>query len=415
MLDYCIKLIIQSFQDMKRQKLRCMLTMSGIIWGTMSVILLIAFGESFRKASMKSMSGMGSNIVVMGGNMTTMPYRGMPTGRWVKLRPETAELLRAQIPEIGAISPEIQKNVTMNIGKERQHKNCVGVNAEYGKMRNLLPREGGRFINPTDMKERRRVVFLGSELSKKFFGEDSNPVGKRLTINGIPFIVIGVMEDKIQNSSYMNSDSEIAFMPFSTCREMFGITHIDRIIYRAGTAVDTPAMKEKTYQVLSRKIGFDPTDKDALWMWDTSEGARFLHYFFLGFEAFLFLGGVMTLVVGGIGVANIMYVAIRERKREIGIKTALGATPGLILTQFLLESFVIMLFGGLIGVMGAWSIVTVFGLEVFSKAHIVMGIPVIDLNVSLLTASVLAFIGFAAGWSPAKSASEMDPVKALEF
>ncbi|MFC1608003.1 ABC transporter permease [Candidatus Latescibacterota bacterium] len=414
MFEHLIKLIVQSFNDMKKQKLRCLLTMSGITWGTMSVILLLSFGNSLKVTSIKNMSGLGSNIVVIGGKMTTKPYKGMPPGRWVKLRPESTYLLKKQIPEIDKISPEIQRYLTLSIGTERQRNNCVGVYPVYGELRNLVARKGGRFINPYDEKYRRRVVFLGTDVSERFFGKDTNPVGKMMMLQGIPYTVIGVMKEKVQNSSYMFHDKGIVFIPFSTCREMLGVTYINRIICRARTSVETPLMKEKTYQVLSGKFGFSPEDKDALSMWDTSEATQFMHYFFLGFEVFLFLGGVLTLVVGGIGVANIMYVSIRERRREIGIKTALGATPKLILFQFLLESFIIMLVGGSIGVIGAWIIVTLFGQDVLSKVHIVMGIPTIDLNTSLITASILTLIGFAAGWSPARRAAEMDPVQALE-
>jgi putative ABC transport system permease protein len=234
-------------------------------------------------------------------------------------------------------------------------------------------------------------------------------------LKGVPFRVIGVMEKKIQNSSYMNRDEEIAFIPFTTCRELTGDLYVDRFIFRAANTVDTPRIKEKIYTVLGRNLGFSPKDKDAVWMWDTSEMTQFMQYFFLGFELFLLLGGVLTLIVGGIGVANIMYVTIRERRREIGIKSALGATPHLILAQFMLESFLIMLIGGALGVTGAWLIVTGFNTPAFAGVQLFMGKPSISLNVSLITASLLALIGFAAGWSPAKSASEMDPVRALEF
>ena len=150
-------------------------------------------------------------------------------------------------------------------------------------------------------------------------------------------------------------------------------------------------------------------------MWDTSEGLQYFYYFFLGFEAFLLLGGIFTLLVGGIGVANIMYVAIRERRREIGIKSALGATPRLILAQFMLESFVIMLIGGSLGVLIAFVIVKLAGIPVLASIQTVMGIPVINVPIALITAGILSLIGIAAGWSPAKAAADMDPVKALEF
>lgn len=415
MFDYYLKMVSQFLEDMRKQKLRCFLTMSGITWGTMSVILLLSFGESMKAASLKSMTGMGNNIVIMGGGRTALPYQGMPPGRSIRLREDSVALMRNTIPDIESISPEIQMYLPLNVGKEKQFTQCVGIYPEYGIMRNLTPQKGGRFIDRFDMENRRRVIFIGTQIQEKFFGKTGDPVGKTLMVSGVPFQVIGVMEKKIQNSSYMTRDEDIVFFPFTTCREMTGSLYVDRFIFRAGMTADTPRIKEKIYNVLGKSFGFSPQDKDAVWMWDTSEMTQFMEYFFFGFELFLLLGGVLTLIVGGIGVANIMYVTIRERRREIGIKSALGATPRLILTQFMMESFLIMLIGGAIGVTGAWLVVTLFNNPALASIQVFMGKPTINITISLITAALLALIGFVAGWSPAKSASEMDPVRALEF
>ncbi len=233
-------------------------------------------------------------------------------------------------------------------------------------------------------------------------------------ISGIPFTVIGVMREKVQNSSYMNRDTSIAFLPFSTFREMRGATSVDRIIYRARDVGDTPRMKTHTYAVLGKLLGFSPDDKDALWMWDTSEMTRYFHYFFLGFEGFLLLGGMFTLIVGGIGVANIMYVTHPRAAARNRHKSALGATPRMIPSSFFWESFLIMLVGGGLGCWGRVIVVGIAGLPAFAGMQKILGTPSIDPAIALVTASLLAFIGFAAGWSPAKSAAEMDPVRALE-
>lgn len=414
MIEYFLKMTAQFVDDMRKQKLRCILTMSGITWGTMSVILLLAFGNSLRITSIKNMTGMGNNIVIMGGGRTAHTYNGMPAGRVIRIAEESVDFLRRNVPEIDLMSPEIDAYLPLSIGRVRQNTRLVGVYPEYGEMRNLPAESGGRFIDFWDMENRRRVVFLGTEIRDKFFGKNENPVGKTIMVANIPFTVVGVMRAKVQNSSYMNQDRSIVFLPFSTFREMRNATQVDRIIFRAREVGDTPRMKAHTYAVLGKLQGFSPDDKDALWMWDTSEMTRYFYYFFLGFQAFLLLGGSFTLIVGGIGVANIMYVTIRERRREIGIKSALGATPRMILGQFLLESFLIMFIGGGIGVLGAAAIVSVVGLPAFAGFQKIFGIPAIDPITSLITASLLAFIGFAAGWSPAKSAAEMDPVRALE-
>ncbi|MFC1489895.1 ABC transporter permease [Candidatus Latescibacterota bacterium] len=415
MIKYCIQMFLQSIEDMRHQKLRTFLTMSGITWGTMAVILLLSLGESFRVQSLKNMSGLGSNIVIVSGGQTTQPFNGIPPGRSIRLRREYVEMIKKSIPEIEYISPEVYRYARYSYGENRFNTNCLGVIPEYGILRKVAPQAGGRFIDDLDIKNRRRVVFLGNEFKDKLFGEDVDAVGKQVMIEGIPFTVIGVMEKKTQNNSYMSQDAGLSFMPFSTYKDMYGLQYLSRIIYRAHDPVKTEYTKDRMYEVLGKKLGFDNKDKPAISIWDTSEMTIYFFYFFLGFEGFLLLGGIFTLLVGGIGVANIMYVAVRERRREIGIKSSLGATPRLILSQFLLESFIIMVIGGCVGMLLAFGIVALLASPMLEYVQAVMGVPVVNWKISVITAGILALIGFSAGWAPAKSAAEMDPVKALEF
>ena len=167
MLDYYLKMVSQFIDDMRKQKLRCLLTMSGITWGTMAVILLLAFGEAFRENAVHSMSGMGSNIVILGSGRTSKAYEGIPPGRRIHMRPETVDLMESHIPAIDEISPEVDRWITLNIGKNRQHNTCVGVPPVYGSLRNIKPQKGGRFIDSFDMENRRRVIFLGNRVREK--------------------------------------------------------------------------------------------------------------------------------------------------------------------------------------------------------------------------------------------------------
>jgi len=415
MFKHALSMIKQFADDMRKQKLRCFLTMSGIVWGTMTVVLLMTIGESFRIASIKNMTGMGQNIVIMGGGRTSLPHNGIPPGRSILFREEMADLLRTQVPEIGELSPENQRSFSLSVGAVRRSYNCVGVYPEYSFLRNLFAQKGGRFIDPLDIRNKRRVMYIGTRIRDTFFGADSDPVGETLMVQGIPFTVIGIMATKVQSSDYMGRDDTIAFFPFTTLQDVFGMTTVQRFIIRARNPEDTPRMMENIYRVLGDKLGFDPDDHDAVWYWDTSEMMRFLFYFFIVFEGFLLVAGLFTLFVGGIGVANIMYVAIRERRREIGVKAALGATPRLILAQFMLETFLIMFIGGCIGVGFAGGIVKLINMPALGQLQTVVGTPRIDLTIALVTAGMLALIGFAAGWSPAKAAADMDPVRALEF
>ena len=303
----------------------------------------------------------------------------------------------------------------MSYKRERRLVNCSGVYPGYEAIRNLIPDNGGRFINRLDIKNKRRVVFIGNELRDKLFGKGSDAVGKIVTVNSIPFTVVGIMVEKTQNSSYMGQDKDGAFIPFSTSREIFGFRTVNRFICRAENAIHTPLLRKEIYRILGRKHKFDPEDEEALWMWDMTEGEQFMFYFFLGFQIFLALGGALTLLVGGIGVANIMYVVVRERRRELGIKAALGATPNTILLQFMMETSLIVALGGITGFILSDGVVGVFSNPMLENLQKYIGIPEINPLVALSAVGVLGLVGFAAGWAPARRAANMDPVRALEF
>ncbi len=416
MITYFFQLIGQFVQDMRRQKLRTFFTVFGITWGTVAVILLLGFGQGLEKEVTKGMRGMGSNIVIFGGRKTTKSFRGLGKGRRIGLREEDANLLRERIPYMDFISPENNRQVHVARGRNKRTVNVAGIYPGYGPVRNLWPDAGGRFVNEPDSKLRRRVVFIGDELRDQLFGEGGDAIGKVIMLNSVPFKVVGVMIQKTQNSAYMGRDRGSAFIPFSTYSEIFsGRISVNRFICRAQRAVDTPRMRKEIYSVLGRKYRFDPTDEQALWMWDTTEGQQFFFYFFLGFQIFMGVGGLLTLLVGGIGVANIMYVVVRERRKEIGIKAALGATPNTILLQFMTETFFIVAIGAVSGFAISYGVVEIFRSPLLEGIHKYVGKPEINPLVASFALIALGLVGFAAGWAPARRAASTDPVQALEF
>ena len=416
MITYFFQLLGQFIQDMRRQKLRTFFTVFGITWGTVAVILLLGFGQGLEKEVMKGMQGMGSNIVIFGGRRTTKTFQGLGKGRWIGLREEDAILLRERIPYMEFISPENNQDLHVTKGRNKRQVNVTGVYPGYGPVRNLWPDAGGRFLNEPDLKLKRRVVFIGDELRDQLFGEGGDAIGKTVLMNSVPFKVVGVMVEKTQNSAYMGRDRGSAFIPFSTYSEIFsGRKYVNRFICRANKPINTPRMKDDIYKVLGRKYKFDPSDEEALWMWDTTEGEQFFFYFFLGFQIFLGIGGLLTLLVGGVGVANIMYVVVRERRKEIGIKTALGATPRTILFQFMTETFFIVALGAVTGFAISYGVVEICQSPLLEEMHKYVGKPEINPLVASCALITLGLVGFAAGWSPARRAASIDPVQALEF
>ena len=401
----------QLFRDVRAQKLRTSLTIFGIVWGTVAVTLLLAFGQGLHKQMIKNSAGIGDRIAIAWPSLTSMPFEGLGRGRRIRIREENVEAVRRETPGIVAISSEYSDTLKLHYGMKTVAIDCSGVDSSFGAMRNLIPQAGGRFINPIDVAEQRRVLFLGDKIARDIFGK-TPAVGKNVLYGGSPFVVIGVLQEKVQNSSYNSRDEGRAYMPGSTFRALTGTKYVNNIIYQPVSPAQSKAVTEAVRATLARALRFDPADKEALSVWDTADQFKFLDVFFLSFRLFLGIVGCFTLIVGGIGVSNIMNVVVEERMKEIGIKMALGARQRWILRQFLLETILITGMGGALGFLiafGICAVVPALGATEF------VGDPEISFSVATLTAVVLGLTGLLAGYFPARDASRLDPVVAMKL
>jgi len=406
----------QLWSDLSAQRLRTILTVLGITWGTVAVVILLAFSVGLERQTIKRFHGLGDRIVVLFGGRTVLAHAGFREGRTIRLREADAEILARQIPDITMISPEYStREAPVRRGRNGLNPNITGIHPVYGEMRNIIPLPGGRFINEPDQEERRRVVFLGNEVASVLFG-DVDPVGEQVRIGDSPFTVIGVLQPKIQNSSYNSRDQDRVFIPASTHAALFGSRFVSNLVYRTADASRTEAVEARVYEVLGRKYRFNPQDEDALELWDTAEWERMFGFLFLGFKLFFAIVGSFTLSVGAIGVANIMYIVVHERTREIGIKRSVGATRRSILWQFLAESALIVAVGAALGVLISAGIVKAMSLLPMQESmQEIVGTPVISLQVALVTMALLAFVAMLAGLLPARRAAALDPVECLRY
>jgi len=402
-------------REFKAQKLRMALTVLAITWGTIAITLLMAFSVGIERQMRKASAGMGQDIVVLWPGQTTMPFQGLPQGRRIVFRPEDRDLITARVAGIEKISGEYMRwGVTLEYGKKQVNKLVSGVYPEFGEMRSHHPQAGGRFIDQVDYDTKRRAIFLGWKVAEELFGE-KDPVGEMITMNGVPFMVVGVMVKKMQDSSYHGPDEDYGVIPASTFVALFGDPYFDNIVYTVRSGVDSKSVEQDLFRIFGAKYRFDPKDSHTLWFWDTIEQAEQTRKIFTGINIFMWFIGGMTLVIAGVGVANIMYVAIRERTREIGTKMALGARKGHIVLQFMTEAMFIALLGGFLGILISVGITRLFWLIPMEGALEFLGRPLVNWPVAIITVATLSSIGFLAGFFPARKAASINPVEALRY
>jgi len=412
------KILLQEFVgDLRAQKTRALLTMFAITWGTIAVVLLLGFGEGLKRTARDGLLNAGERMYMVYGGETGKAFEGLPRGRRIRLTEDDLALIRRSIADVDAASPSYGRGSTsLRIGERRTNTYMEGVYPEFLQLRRMFPAVGSRFINQQDMDQKRRVLFLGNKIADRLF-PDEDPVGKTVILDGLPFVIIGVMQPKFQDSSNNGPDEDRAVIPASTFRTIYGPKFVSHLLIRPRDLTVAASVKSDLYYVLGRRYRFDPTDERAVAMWDFIESEREATKIGLGIQIFMGLVGALTLLVAGVGVANIMYVVVKERTREIGIKLAVGARRRHIMSQFIFEALLISLTGGLIGLVFATAVI--LGVDSIptedNPALQYIANPKLSWPIVLACVGTLIGIGLAAGILPARRAAALDPVESLRY
>jgi len=399
------------------QKKRAVLTIASIAWGSVALLLLLAFGQGLREQLTVANRGMGTGIAVLWASETTKVWQGLPAGRGLHFVPEDAALVKERVPLLdGAIGEFVTWGTNFTYGKKTVNAQLIGTEVAYGDLRNHVPVPGGRFLNDQDVEERRRVVFLGEELAHDLFGE-ANPVGKSMQINAMPFTVIGVLEKRLQMGTYGGPDKNHAVIPITTFQAQIGRKYLGNLVIRAADPAMMKTALVEVRKTFASKYGFDPEDERAIRSWDTVAGQSVMRNILLGIQIFLGVIGGLTLMIGGVGVANIMYATVKERTREFGVKMALGARPAWITGPLVLEGLAYTIFGGLLGLLFAMVIIIALGFAPTegNEALQFLGKPKLSPAVGAISAGILGLIGLLAAYFPARRAASIDPAQTLRY
>lgn len=406
----------QVYRSIMANKLRSFLTMFGIAWGVASLLLLIGLGEGFRSGQRRSLSELGTDVIMLfGGTIPALPsqHTGMTP---YKLTLSDVQAVRTQATHVRNATAIINRGDLKQVSEFSSAAGPVlGVETNFPEIRHL-PIAQGRFLNADDLSQHRLVIVLGKKNNELLFpGRPS--LGAFITLNGYRFQVIGVAE-KIGRGNNSN-DNQKVYVPLTTMMQLFAlkgenIPHdsISSIQYQPSTPDENETAKADVHHIIGTRHGFDPSIKDAFEEWDTIKSQRTVGVIFTAMDVFLGGVGIVTLALGAVGIINIMLVTVSERTREIGLRKALGATNRSILIQFFLEGLTLTGLSGLIGIAAAAALMFTLGSIAGNNSNGFDPPRLVPWSAAMALGT-LTLCGIVAGIYPARRASMLEPVEAL--
>lgn len=387
----------------------------AVTWGTLSMMLLLAFGEGLKTATTRGREGLTEDdLAVLWPGTTTMPWQGMKPGRDIRFTREDVAAIERSVPEVAVAAGERASHATeLRWGRQSVTARLTGVLPCYEQIRAHHPRSGGRFLNDQDQQLGRRVIFLGPKLSDRLFGA-RDPVGQTIFVRGVPFVVVGEMVDKMQMGMYGGPDIDKASIPLSAFESLFGEGPFNVLLYTVKPGHDPKEVERRVRAALALRHQYNPEDMSAVHVWDTIRMKEMSNQIMRGIQ--IFLGGVggMTLLVAGVGLANMLFVLIHRRTREIGLMMAIGADKRVIVTRTVGESLLMAGLGGYLGIGLAWLLTELlWKIPIRSEGLQFLGRPTLSVPLGIVTALTLIGIACLAGAFPARRAARLNPVEAL--
>ncbi len=404
------------FREMLAQKRRLLLTIFALAWATTAIACMLAIGEGLRVNFGNTMAASGKNLLIVFGGQTSRAYQGSSINQTINLTQQDFNNIQQALPNIN-ITPEYMFNSPSQFGDQTNNLSISAVNPDYANLRNIQVQTGGRFIDELDNQNARRVMVIGVDLAKQIFGA-VNPINKILLLSGQPFQVIGVTKPKAQLSSYMMPDNYMAFIPAHTYIALANPQIISDFVIVPNNTGDMAAIKQQVRQLIANAHQVDPTDPSIIYLQDTLKQQQATQRVFGGMQWFLGAVGVLTLIVAGVGIANVMFISVQRATREIGIRMAIGARTYHILSYYLVEALLTTAVGGMVGIILAKGIVyslTLIPLNAPIFRWVGKPQPILSWELIFIVIGILSVIGFLSGFFPARKAANINPSEALRY
>ncbi|EJG1185531.1 ABC transporter permease [Vibrio parahaemolyticus] len=419
----------QIFQEMAAEKLRLGLTILAVAWATLCIAAMLAVGEGIRQSVLKTAQNGNGNLIYLTGGMATVDHGAFHQGKFLTLKMDDSEVVRA-LPDVKSVAPTAKWKERITVGDRSSWQEPLAVTSEFQSMTNLVPMAGGRWLNPLDQKETRKVVVLGYELAADLFNPNEdfswfatvtlqvNPVGKKVKIGNEEFTVVGVLEKNSAQIELGDLINYSSFVPLATWKRFHVNGEIGGINVQPQADVDREALAKTIRQVIARKHGASVSDEQVVQVDDMFLKQKSMQQFLIGLQSFLGIIGFVTLAVAGVGIANVMYATVKRSTRDIGVRMAVGATPTAIRMHYLVQSLLTMMMGGALGLGVTYALVSAIrSIPLEGNAfYEQLGKPVPELSwvVVAIVILTLVIIGVASAWLPANRAAKVSPLEALQ-
>ncbi|MDR0604227.1 MAG: ABC transporter permease [Bacteroidales bacterium] len=408
-----IEILREIYHSIRQNKVRTILSGFGISWGILILVVLLGTGEGFRSSVMNLFSIFAQKSLYVYGGMTSEKHRNIKEGQEIRFDEKYLGQLKNRYPEIEAVSPETSVSLTVQNEAKNGTFRITGVNEDYMKIKILRAKEGGRLFSRADIENERNVAIIGENTETVLFGKKTG-IEKYINISGIFFRVIGVLEnDNIFSASEINS----VYVPYSSyTRTINSNTEFSAFCLSLEQNADSKKFEEEMRNYIAHQSHFSVNDKQALYIANFETQTSAFESLFRGLRLFIWAVGVCFLISGIVGISNIMFVTVKERTNEIGIRLAVGAMPGSIVSLILLESVIITTISGLLGlVSGKGILMFINWLLTMRENDTFIKQMSFDAGASLMALFILVIAGVIAGAFPAIKASAIEPVEAIRY